>query len=100
LLFGKFIELIQTTFTGFLVVFTHVGKGYTGIGWKNHYYYSKVNGKSSIARHTEMRAVSEGVCKWRDETSTMFLNPSRVAGRGGRELKIKAGTLESETLCV
>jgi hypothetical protein len=83
LLFGKFIELIQTTFTGFLIVFTHVGRGYTGIGWKNQ--AQKVNGKSSIARHTEMGAVSVGGCKWRDETNRLFLNSSRVAGRGGRK---------------
>jgi hypothetical protein len=58
-------------------------KGYTGIGWKNQ--AQKVNGKSSIARHTEMGAFSEGGDKWRDETSRVFLISSRVAGRGGRK---------------
>jgi hypothetical protein len=83
LLFGKFIELIQTTFTGFLIVFTHVGKGVYRYRLKNQ--AQKVDGKSSIARHTEMGAVSVGVCKWRDETSRVFLDSSRVAGRGGRK---------------
>jgi hypothetical protein len=85
LLFGKFIELVQTTFTGFLIVFTHVDRGYTGIGWKNQ--AQKVNGKSSTARHTEMAAFSGGGSgsKWGDETSRLFLNSSRVAGRGGRK---------------
>jgi hypothetical protein len=86
LLFGKFIELIQTTFTGFLVVFTHGERGYR---YRLEESRSKVNGKSSTARHTEMRPFSEDGSKWRDETSYLFLNPSRVAGRGGRELKIK-----------